>query len=107
MAEEGVDLIALEMCGRLDHSALITEAVVATGLPVWLGMSCQRDAETGDLTGFDQPEVDLAQSVAALAQTGVGVFNIMHTSVADTAAALALVKEHWSGPIGALKAAFA
>jgi homocysteine S-methyltransferase len=102
LAEEDVDLIALEMCSsRLDYAALITEAAVATGLPVWLGMSCARHEETGDLVGFDQPHVDFAESVSELACIGVGVINIMHTSIADTAAGLELVKEHWSGPIGA------
>ncbi len=100
LAEAGVELIALEMCSHPVYSRLITEAAVATGLPVWLGMSCRRDVETGRVVGFDPPHADFEQLVSELAECGVGVINIMHSSIDDTSAGLAVVKSHWSGPIG-------
>ena len=108
LANAGVDLIALEMCYHPVYAPLIVEAAIATGLPVWLGLSCQRDAETGDIVGFETPNkatgtprVDIAQLVCDLAGSGIGVINIMHSAIADTAPGLSVVKDHWSGPIGA------
>ncbi len=101
LAGAGVELIALEMCYHAEYSPMQVEAAVATGLPVWLGVSCMVDADTGNVVGFDRSEVDIGQLVRDLAGTGIGVINVMHSAIADTGPGLATVKEHWSGPIGA------
>ena len=44
LAELGVDFIALEMLQDSVHGQLACEAVAATGLPFWLGVSCRRTA---------------------------------------------------------------
>ena len=62
LAEAGVDLVALEMCSHPVYSRLMIEAAVATGLPVWLGLSCRRDLEGGHLVGFDPPYADSGNS---------------------------------------------
>jgi homocysteine S-methyltransferase len=100
LATAGVDLIALEMCSHPVYSPLIIEAALATGLPVWLGLSCKLDADAG-LVGFEPPYADFRELVASLADSGVGVINIMHSSVDDTTAGLPVLGEYWQGPVGA------
>ena len=100
LAAAGVDLISLEMCSHPVHSHLITEAALATGLPVWLGMSCMLD-DDANLVGFEAPHADFSELVAELVDSGAGVINIMHSSVDDTAAGLSVLREYWQGPVGA------
>jgi S-methylmethionine-dependent homocysteine/selenocysteine methylase len=100
LAAAGVDLIALEMCSHPVYSPLIIEAALATGLPVWLGLSCKQDADAG-LVGFEPPFTDFRELVGSLADSGAGVINIMHSSVDDTTAGLAVLSEFWQGPTGA------
>jgi len=100
LAEAGVDLIALEMCSHPQRSRLAAEAALATGLPVWLGVSCRREAETGRLVSFDLPHADFDEFVGGLAGSGVGVINVMHSAIADTADGIAAVRRHWTGPMG-------
>ena len=96
----GVDLIALEMCSHPVYAPLIIEAAVATGLPVWLGLSCKQDANAG-LVGFDSPHAEFRGLVADLADCGAGVINIMHSTVDDTTAGLSVLSDFWQGPMGA------
>lgn len=100
LAEAGVDLIALEMCSHPVHSRLLVEAALATGLPVWLGLSCRREKGSGNLVGFDPPHADFARLAGRLAGSGVAVVNVMHSSIDDTGAGLEAVQSHWSGPVG-------
>ena len=100
LATAGVDLIALEMCSHPVYSPLIIEAAVATGLPVWLGLSCKQDADAG-LVGFDPPYTEFRGLVANLIDRGAGVINIMHSTVDDSTAGLSLLNDFWQGPKGA------
>jgi homocysteine S-methyltransferase len=100
LATAGVDLIALEMCSHPVYSPLIIEAAVATGLPVWLGLSCKQDADAG-LVGFDPPNAEFRGLVANLVDCGAGVVNIMHSTVDDSTAGLSVLSDFWQGPMGA------
>jgi homocysteine S-methyltransferase len=100
LAEAGVDLIALEMCQHPVHSLLAAEAALATGLPVWAGVSCRREDESRRLVTFDAPHGDLDAVIAPLAESGVAVMTVMHSPAPDSAAGLAAIKRHWSGPLG-------
>ncbi len=101
LAESGVDLVALEMCQTEVGSSLAIQAALDTGLPVWLGLSCKRHPDTGLLVTFDAPFMDFEDLVAKLADYDISLINIMHSPIEDTAKGLAVVKRHWSGPIGA------
>ena len=100
LAEAGVDLIALEMCSHPQRSHLAAEAALATGLPVWLGMSCRRDTETGRLVSFDLPHADFNELVGSLADSGIAVINVMHSTIKDTPDGLTVVRQKWTGPLG-------
>jgi S-methylmethionine-dependent homocysteine/selenocysteine methylase len=100
MADTGVDLIMMEMMRDADYSLWATEAAVATGLPVWVGIATE-PGEDGKLTGFARPDWPLAEIVAALARVGGDVISIMHTLPNHMGDALKIVREAWKGPLGA------
>ncbi|MGE3874398.1 MAG: homocysteine S-methyltransferase family protein [Parvibaculaceae bacterium] len=100
MADAGVDLIMMEMMRDADYSLWATEAAVATGLPVWVGISTEPD-ENGKLTGFARPDCALEDVVTALAATGADVVSIMHTLPNHVGGALEIARKSWKGPLGA------
>lgn len=100
MAEANVDLIMMEMMRDADYSLWASEAAVATGLPVWIGISTEPDAD-GKLTGFARPDWALDDIVKALAATGADAISIMHTLPNHTGKALETVRKSWQGPLGA------
>ena len=101
LADAGVDLIALEMCQSEAGSSLAIQAALGTGLPVWLGLSCRRDPDTGRLVTFDAPHGDFEDLAAKLAESDISLINVMHSPIEDIAAGLAVVRRHWPGPMGA------
>ena len=101
LAAAGVDLIIMEMMRDRDFSLWATEAAMATGLPVWVGISVEGAAGDGPLHGYSRPDMPLADIVAPLVAAGPQVLAVMHTSVNHTGEALAEVRRHWTGPLGA------
>lgn len=95
----GVDLLLMEMMRDVDYSVYATEAAIATGLPVWVGISVERNAE-GKLVGFGREDQMLDDVAKRLATTRPAVMNIMHTSANDTGEALDILRKYWKGPIG-------
>ena len=83
------------------HAPRAPAVALETGLPVWLGVGARyRDDKSNRLVGFDYPEVDFADSLAALIPMGSDVVNVMHTEVAAVAPAIDRVRERWQGPVG-------
>jgi len=95
-----VDLLMMEMMRDTDYSVWATEAAVATGLPVWVGISVERRAD-GKLVGFGREDQLLDDVARALAATRPAVISVMHTSPNDTDLALDIVRKYWKGPLGA------
>jgi homocysteine S-methyltransferase len=96
----GADFIMMEMMRDLDYSLWACEAALASGLPVWIGLSVER-ATDGRLVGFGRPDADLEPVAAGLATLRPDAMAIMHTSVDDTQPALEVLRRHWSGPTAA------
>ena len=101
LAEEGADLIALEMMEDALHAPLAMTAALETGLPVWLGVSTRLDGEGAALVGFDFPETPLAEPLEALIPLQPAVVNVMHTPPEAVGPALDELRGCWSGPLGA------
>ena len=99
MAKTGVDLIMMELMRDCDYALWATEAAMATGLPVWIGVSAER-REDGVLVGFGRPEFPFEDVVRTLAAKKPAVISVMHTSANDTADAIDAVRRHWDGPLG-------
>jgi homocysteine S-methyltransferase len=100
LAALGVDFLLMEMMRDVDYSLWATEAALATGLPVWIGIATERRAD-GELVGFGHRDQLLDEVVRVLAATGPAHISIMHSSSSDTADAIDIVKRHWQGPLGA------
>jgi homocysteine S-methyltransferase len=100
LAASGVDLIALEMLQDTRHAPLACEAAAATGLPVWLGVSCRQNAD-GALVAFDFPETPLGDVLDALLPFAPAAVTVMHSPPDAIAPALALLAERWSATRGA------
>jgi methionine synthase I (cobalamin-dependent) len=83
-----------------DYSVWATEEAIKTGLPVWIGISVERNSE-GNLVGFGRPDKMFKDFAPALAALKPKVMSIMHTSPNDTDEALAILRKSWSGPMGA------
>ena len=113
LAEAGVDLLILEMMGDVDHASSLMKAAVATGLPVWVGISATKQTD-GTLTGWDvnieQPDdlaegdverdmPPLAEVIDALMAIGGDVYGIMHSAIETTTPALNVLFERWNGPV--------
>jgi S-methylmethionine-dependent homocysteine/selenocysteine methylase len=96
----GVDFLIMEMMRDGDYSIWACEAAIATGLPVWIGISVERGKD-GKLRGFgreDQLFEDFGPRLAGLKPAAIC---IMHTSPNDTDEAIALLKTFWQGAMGA------
>jgi homocysteine S-methyltransferase len=100
LSDAGVDLIVMEMMRDTDYSVWATEAAMETGLPIWVGLTLERD-EHGDLVGWSRPDCGIAEVVDALAATGPQLMAVMHTELNDTTEAIDVVRSRFPGPLGA------
>jgi len=98
LAEGGVDLILMEMISDPERARLAVPAAVATGLPVWIGLSCKTDA-AGRAVSYHRPALDFREAAAEILAQGGSVAGIMHSEIGDTGAGLAALREVWSGPL--------
>lgn len=113
LADAGCDLLVMEMMTDLTHAPRVTEAALATGLPVWVGMSASRTA-SGEMVGWDHqaedgdrlpdgyqqlPTAPLAAVIDALCALGPQAMGIMHSSFPSIAPALDVLYERWDGPV--------
>lgn len=99
LAAAGVDLIMMEMMRDRDYSVWASEAALATGLPVWIGISVERHGKM--LTGFGREDQNFDDVARALSALKPDVISIMHTSPNDTDEAIDILRRYWKGPIGA------
>ena len=99
LADSGVDLLIMEMMRDCDYSVLATEAAIETGLPVWIGISLERQKD-GRLTGFGREDQEGETVITTLAALKPQAICIMHTSVNDVAVALPFLRRVWRGEVG-------
>jgi homocysteine S-methyltransferase len=100
LAEGGVDLIALEMVTDVRLAVPALGAALASGLPVWLGLSMQvAGRDSGDYDSL--PDIDGARAVAEACLTAqLDAVTVMHTDIDDVAAGLEMLAPLWSGAVG-------
>jgi len=100
LADEGVDLIALEMIEDAEHGLRALDAALATHLPVMLGLSVRRRGR--GLVAYDYPQRALDAYLGPLLERGPAVVAVMHTPPDVVGDALdALAAAGWHGPTGA------
>lgn len=100
LADAGCDLIIMEMMRDLEVSLWATEAAVATGLPVWVGMSVER-TEGGGIVSFANHKWTLPELASGLMDTGAHAALVMHNEISTTGESIELIKSVWDGPVGA------
>lgn len=97
MCAAGADLLMLEMMINIKRMTILLEAAQKTGLPVWVGISCEVD-EAGDVRLWDGEL--LSDAIGAIRDKNVPLLNIMHTEVKDVPSALDVVAANWNGMVG-------
>jgi S-methylmethionine-dependent homocysteine/selenocysteine methylase len=101
LLDGGVDLIALEMVINTRLGEPAVEAALASGLPVWLGLSMRTPGPELDEKGW-LPDIEPeAHAVAAAClRDGLDAVNVMHTDIHDVSPALEMLRPLWPGTIG-------
>ena len=97
LAGAGADLIMLEMMIDIDKMLILLDAALATGLPVWVGFTCEPDS--GVAIRLRNGEL-LSDAIAAFENRKVDLVNIMHTEVDHVDACLDVLQSCWPGPVG-------
>ena len=99
LKDAGCDLILLEMMHAPARVALALEAALATGLPVWFGLSARRGA-AGRAVSFHSFEELPISSVAALIPADcIDVAGVMHSGAEIMQSALEELRASFKGPL--------
>ena len=88
----------------LEQSTLAIKAALSTGLPTWVGFTCQQNTDTSEIFLRHHPDILFVQALELLVSKNDfedTVISVMHTNVDDTEPALHILKENWNGPMGA------
>lgn len=100
LASAGCQLIILEMMYHPSRVRLALRAALATGLPVWFGLSARRTSN-GRVVSFHRTGADISlDDIATLIPAaGVDVAGVMHTGAEIMDEALAAVRRRFAGPL--------
>ena len=110
LADAGCDLLVLEMLFDVDVSLTMIHAAREAGLPVSVGLTCDRNADGtisthGEFQGRAAGRVALDEAIPALAAAIPAdpaiIMTIMHSHLDVTDEAIAIIARRWDGPIGA------
>ena len=97
LAAAGADCLMLEMMVDIDRMLITLEAAEASGLPVWLGVSC-RPNDAGVMALYSGEP--LAEALAVLDGRAVPLLSIMHSRVGYIDECLEIARANWRGPLG-------
>ena len=102
LAEAGVDLIALEMMNAPGYGVPAVEAALATGLPVWLGVSPRRlpDGSLGTVQDVPSDQPSFERLISILADKRLAAINIMHAKMSAVTDAIRILQGYFDGTIG-------
>ncbi|HLW80071.1 MAG TPA: homocysteine S-methyltransferase family protein [Terriglobia bacterium] len=94
MKAAGADFILFESMNRVEEARTAAEAARDAGLPVWVSFVVRND---GNILGHEP----LAEAVKALEPLGVDVIAVNCAPLDDITRAVAELRRHRTGPIGA------
>jgi S-methylmethionine-dependent homocysteine/selenocysteine methylase len=97
LRDAGADLLILEMMLDIDLTLITLDAALKTGLPVWVGLSCEKNSDGNIcLLGGDL----LTDCLKELKKKSVPLVNIMHTEVDLISECLDVLDANWEGFVG-------
>ncbi|MDX1576225.1 MAG: homocysteine S-methyltransferase family protein [Kiloniellales bacterium] len=99
LAEEGCELILLEMMYHPERMPAAFAAATATGLPVWAGFSARRGADGQVLSFASDQDIPFEETVQILADFDVAAAGVMHTPPDLIAEAVAILRGVFDGPL--------
>ena len=97
MADAGADLIMLEMMADIEQMMTTLKAAQASGLPIWVGLSCEPD-QSQKMCLLDGDSLE--DTIHELKSYNPDVINIMHTEVEYVDQCLDILQNEWGGHIG-------
>lgn len=95
----GCDLILLEMMYDPDRIPLIVDAALATGLPVWFGMSARHGKAGGAVSFHRHAELPIGAIAAMIPDGRVDVAGVMHTGAEVMQTAIDDLRRDFPGPL--------
>ncbi len=95
----GCELIILEMMYHPVRARLAIAAALASGLPVWCGLSARRGRAGGIASFHAFEEYKLSDITTLIPASGVDVAGVMHTDAMIITEALGIVRERFAGPL--------
>ncbi len=98
LTTSGADLLLLEMMSKPNRMAQLFQAVSASHLPVWCGLSVKR-GDSGKLVAIHDSSVPFEANVENAADQDFDVWGIMHTSADLIAEALHCLRAAHARPL--------
>ena len=95
-----IDLIILEMIINPSICKPAIDAALASGMPVWLGLSCGEESEAGDLLAFENSKMKFSETLTNINSNFDAVL-LMHSETKNTTKGLQEIKQKWNGHLGA------
>jgi S-methylmethionine-dependent homocysteine/selenocysteine methylase len=101
LADEGVDLIALELIDAPGYGRAAIQAAAETGLPVWLGVAPVRN-DDGSLVADPVmgTGLGLAELLRQLVTPELAAVTVMHAKPDVSGEAIGIIRESFGGPVG-------
>ena len=99
LAENGCDIIILEMMYHPDRMLSVFEAAAKSQKPIWAGFST-RLSDTGLVLSFmEEDDIPFENVVAIVKDFKIDVAGIMHTDVNAVSESLKVLKKFFDGPL--------
>jgi methionine synthase I (cobalamin-dependent) len=99
LASAGCELIILEMMHYPSRARMALDAAIASGLPVWFGLSARRGRAGDAISYYKLEELPLDQIASLIPPTGIDAAGAMHTGVELIEETLGAVRKHFNGPL--------
>jgi homocysteine S-methyltransferase len=99
LVSTGCELIILEMMHHPRRARMALDAAVASGLPVWFGLSARRGRAGDTISFYKLEELPLDEIAGLIPPTGIDAAGVMHTGAELIEDALGAVRKHFNGPL--------
>ena len=98
--KHNIDLIILEMIINPSICKPAIDAALASGMPVWLGLSCGDEGEDGDLLAYENSKMKFSESLKTIDKNFDAVL-LMHSETKNITKGLQEIKQKWNRYLGA------